>query len=58
MEFSVEIKAQALRYGREKFAEIPIYYRQRVGPNVKLRIFRDGLRNLVYMLIFRVKSNY
>jgi len=56
MEFSVEIKVQALRYAKEKFIEVPIYYRKRIGQNVKLRIFRDALRNLVYMVLFRLRS--
>jgi glycosyltransferase involved in cell wall biosynthesis len=56
MEFSVEIKAQALRYSREKFIEAPIYYRERIGQNIKLRILRDALRNLAYMLIYRLRS--
>jgi glycosyltransferase involved in cell wall biosynthesis len=55
MEFSVEIKAQALKNAKNKFIEAPIYYRPRIDPNVKLRILRDSLRNLVYMLVFRLR---
>lgn len=57
MEFSVEMKAQALRHARGKLIEASIYYRERLSPNIKLRILRDALRNLAYMLIFRLRSH-
>jgi glycosyltransferase involved in cell wall biosynthesis len=56
MEFSVEIKAQALKHAKEKFIEVPIYYRQRIGSSSKLRMLRDAVRTLVYMLVFRFRE--
>jgi glycosyltransferase involved in cell wall biosynthesis len=51
MSFSEEIKIAAFRTG--KATEIPIRYGRRLGRQ-KLRMFRDGLTNFLYLLLFRV----
>ena len=47
MEFSEEIKIEAFKKG--KAIEVGIPYRKRIGEK-KLKSFRDGLRNLVYLI--------
>jgi len=47
MEFTQEIKIEAYRRG-VKCLEVPIHYRKRKG-ETKLKPFRDGIRNLVFM---------
>ncbi|MDY6985793.1 MAG: glycosyltransferase family 2 protein [Candidatus Thermoplasmatota archaeon] len=46
MELSEEIKVEAFRRCRAK--EVPIHYRKRIGEK-KLRSFRDGMNNLLYL---------
>jgi hypothetical protein len=46
MELSEEIKVEAFRKCRAK--EVPIHYRKRIGEK-KLRSFRDGINNLLYL---------
>jgi len=48
MPFSEEIKIEAFRHPRVRFAEHPIDYRPRVG-EVKLRRWRDGWENLRFL---------
>ena len=48
MEFSEEIKMEALFNQKIKFAEIPIDYHERRG-EVKLKKWRDGLANLLFL---------
>lgn len=55
MEFSVEIKALALKIAGKKFLEVPIYYGKRLSCNVKLRMFRDFIRNFLCILLMRFK---
>lgn len=55
MEFSVEIKALALKRAKEKFLEVPIYYGKRLSHGVKLRMFRDFIRNFLCMLLMWLK---
>jgi len=55
MEFSVEIKALALKEAGERFLEVPIYYNKRLSSSTKLRIFRDFIRNFLCILLMRVK---
>ncbi len=53
MEFSEEIKIRAA--SRYCFIEVPINYRRRMGEK-KLRPWRDGIRNLIYLLKLRIKG--
>lgn len=55
MEFSVEIKALALKMADDKFLEVPIYYGKRLSHSVKLRLIRDFLRNFLCILFMKVK---
>jgi glycosyltransferase involved in cell wall biosynthesis len=48
MSFSEELKIEAFRHGEVKAAELPIYYRERVGES-KLDLWRDGFANLVFL---------
>ena len=48
MEFSEEIKMEALFNQKIKFAEIPIDYHERRG-EVELKKWRDGLANLLFL---------
>jgi hypothetical protein len=48
MSFSEEIKVEAFINPRIKAQEVPIYYRARVGDS-KLSVWRDGLRNLLFL---------
>ncbi|HEV8360039.1 MAG TPA: glycosyltransferase family 2 protein [Candidatus Thermoplasmatota archaeon] len=49
MPFSEEIKIEAFRNPKLRSREVPIRYRVRVG-EVKLQSWRDGARNLVFLL--------
>lgn len=49
MALSEEIKIEAFCHPQIKAAEVPIYYRARVGQS-KLNIWRDGWRNLCFLL--------
>ena len=55
MEFSVEIKALALKMAGDRFLEVPIYYGRRLSRGTKLRVVRDFLRNLACMALMRVR---
>lgn len=48
MPFSEELKIECIFYERCRWREVPITYRERVGP-VKLRGWRDGFHNLLWM---------
>jgi hypothetical protein len=48
MAFSEEIKIEALRSARIRFAEISIQYSSRLG-EVKLNPWRDGMYNLYFL---------
>jgi glycosyltransferase involved in cell wall biosynthesis len=52
MPFSEEIKIKAIRHPGVKFDEHHILYRPRIG-EVKLQKWRDGLRNLWYLVRLR-----
>ena len=52
MPFSEEIKIAAIRHPRVKFDEYHVNYHPRVG-EVKLQKWRDGMRNLLYLLKLR-----
>lgn len=54
MPFSEEIKIKAIRRGL-KFREIHIPYRARFGEK-KIKKFRDGIRNVVYLLRMRLST--
>jgi dolichol-phosphate hexosyltransferase len=49
MAFSEEIKIEALKSNRVRFAEIAIQYSSRLG-EVKLNLWRDGFYNLWFLL--------
>ncbi len=49
MAFSEEIKIEALKNGKVRFAEIPVMYSSRLG-EIKLDPWRDGLYNLWFLL--------
>jgi glycosyltransferase involved in cell wall biosynthesis len=49
MPFSEEIKIEAIRHPRVRFAEYHIDYRPRIG-EVKLRRWRDGWENTLFMI--------
>lgn len=49
MAFSEEIKIEAIRNPRIRFAEISILYSSRLG-EIKLNPWRDGLANLAFLL--------
>lgn len=53
MAFSEEIKIEALKVNRARFAEISIMYTSRLG-EVKLNPWRDGFYNLWFLLKKRV----
>ena len=48
MAFSEEIKIEALKHNRHRFAEISIMYTSRMG-EIKLNPWRDGLYNLWFL---------
>jgi len=49
MAFSEEIKIEALKSSRVRFAEIPVQYSSRLG-EIKLNPWRDGLFNLWFLV--------
>jgi dolichol-phosphate hexosyltransferase len=49
MAFSEEIKIEALKNSRVRFAEISIQYTSRLGES-KLNLWRDGFYNLWFLL--------
>ena len=49
MAFSEEIKIEALKSSRIRFAEIPVQYSSRLG-EIKLNPWRDGFYNLWFLL--------
>jgi dolichol-phosphate hexosyltransferase len=49
MAFSEEIKIEALKSSRVRFAEIPVQYSSRLG-EIKLNPWRDGIFNLWFLL--------
>jgi hypothetical protein len=49
MAFSEEIKIEALKLNRRRFAELSILYSSRLG-EIKLNPWRDGLYNLWFLL--------
>ena len=48
MSFSEELKIEAFRNKAYKSAELPIYYKERVGQS-KLNLWRDGFTNLLFL---------
>ena len=56
MEFSEEIKIKACLCGN-RVREFPVPYRKRLG-KVKLRRFRDGIRNLLYIFVIFLRSHF
>jgi glycosyltransferase involved in cell wall biosynthesis len=52
MPFSEEIKIMAIRHPRVRFDEYHIRYQRRIG-EVKLEKWRDGFRNLLYLVKLR-----
>jgi glycosyltransferase involved in cell wall biosynthesis len=48
MGFSEEIKIEAFHHPQIRAAELPIYYRARIGES-KLNIWKDGFRNLLFL---------
>jgi glycosyltransferase involved in cell wall biosynthesis len=49
MAFSEEIKIEALKDSRIRFAEIPVQYSSRLG-EIKLNPWRDGVYNLLFLI--------
>jgi hypothetical protein len=49
MAFSEEIKIEALRNPRIRFAELSIMYSSRLG-EIKLNPWRDGFHNLAFLV--------
>ncbi len=49
MAFSEEIKIEALKNSRLRFAEISIQYTSRLG-EIKLNLWRDGFYNLWFLV--------
>jgi glycosyltransferase involved in cell wall biosynthesis len=56
MEFSEEIKIKAYLCGKRIY-EVQIPYRKRAG-KPKLKNFRDGLRNLLYIFVIFLRSHF
>ena len=54
--FTAEIKIEAIKRRGIGFAEVPILYSARLGGVTKLSPWRDGLRNLFFMLRKRLQS--
>ncbi len=52
MSFSEELKVEAFRHQDVKAAELPIYYRERIGES-KLNLWRDGFANLLFLFKMR-----
>ncbi len=55
MPFSEEIKIEAIRNRRVKFAEHHISYGDRIG-TIKLQKWRDGFSNLMFLLKLRLRT--
>ena len=55
MAFSEEIKIEALKSSRVRFAEISIQYSSRLG-EIKLNPWRDGIHNLMFLVKKRFQS--
>ena len=55
MAFSEEIKIEALKNSRIRFAEIPVQYTSRLG-EIKLNPWRDGAYNLFFLVKKRFSS--
>ena len=55
MAFSEEIKIEALKNSRVRFAEISIQYSSRLG-EIKLNPWRDGIHNLMFLVKKRFQS--
>jgi glycosyltransferase involved in cell wall biosynthesis len=55
MPFSEEIKIRALTNRRVKFDEYHVTYHPRIG-EVKLQKWRDGMRNLLYLVRLRMQT--
>jgi len=55
MAFSEEIKIEAMRNRRIGFKEIYIDYSNRMG-EIKLRPWRDGIQNLLFMIRKRFRA--
>jgi len=53
MPFSEELKLEACYFARCRWKELPIQYKTRLG-KIKLRVWRDGLGNLFYLIRKRV----
>ena len=53
MSFSEEIKVEAFTHPDVNACELPIYYRPRLGES-KLNVWRDGLRNLLFLFRKRI----
>jgi hypothetical protein len=49
MAFSEEIKIEALKSSKIRFAEISILYSSRLG-EIKLNPWRDGIHNLLFLM--------
>jgi glycosyltransferase involved in cell wall biosynthesis len=56
MAFSEEIKLEALRAPQVRFGERPIDYHERIG-ETKLFTWRDGFKNLLFLLQYRFRRN-
>ncbi|MBM4428739.1 MAG: glycosyltransferase family 2 protein [Chloroflexi bacterium] len=54
MAFSEELKIEAFRHKNVKAAELPIYYRERVGQS-KLNLWKDGFANLAFLFGKRLR---
>lgn len=54
MPLSEEIKIEAAYFAKLRCIEVPIPYARRQGP-VKLRAWRDGMENLLYLFYKRVR---
>jgi len=54
MAFSEEIKIEAVRNKKVRFAERHIHYKDRIG-TVKLQKWRDGFSNLMYLVKMRFR---
>jgi hypothetical protein len=55
MAFSEEIKIEALKSSKVRFAEISIQYSSRLG-EIKLNPWRDGFNNLYFLVKKRFSS--
>ena len=53
--FTAEIKIEAIKRRGIRFAEVPILYSPRLGGVTKLSPWRDGLRNVFFMLRKRLQ---